>query len=379
MVSVTYFASAFQTFSATGNLPSSSHETSRKRKRELKTSTDDVYGDETEVPSSDGELMTLSSVASEGRSLSQDTAFQYETSGHPFRETLPGSNFPHAFRERPTDSPQLRTKANLSDELAILRPPMCVTAGPKTMSENVEPGAIGSRQQSLIALTAILHKCVLEGDFIRAGRAWGMLLRAEHNGHSLDLRTTDRWGLGAEIVLRREAQLARNKDGTGKPINTHGTDDQHHMPSDSFCPQALEQAKNYYERLVLQYPYRKAFPDTTGPLDFYIAMFSLWIYSIQRHHSLALAEHEDDALDAECTDAWALDQDESGSVSDAERRQHRSREAIRDDILQRANVIAARLEELMVSPPYSDDNQYLQLQEMLDSWMKDLSNAHGGS
>ncbi len=379
MVSVTYFASAFQTFSAIGNLPSSSHETSRKRKRELKTSTDDVYGEETELPSSDGELMTLSSVASEGRSLSQDTAFQYETSGHPFGETLPGSNFPHAFREGPTDSPQLRTKANLSDELAILRPPMCVTAGPKSISENVKPGAIGSRQQNLIALTAILHKCVLEGDFIRAGRAWGMLLRAEHNGHSLDLRTTDRWGLGAEIVLRRDAQLARNKDGTGKPINTHGTEDQHHMPSDSFCSQALEQAKNYYERLVLQYPYRKAFPDTTGPQAFYIAMFSLWIYSIQRHHSLALAEHGDDALDAQCADAWALNQGDSRSVSDGERRQHRRREAIRDDILQRANVIAARLGELTMSPPYSDDNKYLQLQKMLDSWIKDLSNAHGGS
>lgn len=375
MSSAAYFASAFQTLSATNSPSSSSYRTNRKRKRESAASENDAGGEEAEVPSSEGGLVTLSPVASGRECRSQDAAIQYEASGHPVGKALPGSNFPHAFRRRSTDSQQPKTKSTLSDGLTNLRPPLCVAAGSGSNLGNAKPGAVGLRQQHLIALTAILHKCVLEGDFIRAGRAWGMLLRAEHNGHSLDLRTTDRWGLGAEIIVRREAQLVRNQDGPGNPLNRHGTDDQHHMPGDFFDPQAFEQAKDYYERLALQYPYRKAFPHTTGPQDFYLAMFSLWIYSVQKQHSLALAEIGKGAADGVPTDAWVLDQNDMG------RRQYRQRNAVRHDTLQRADVIAARFEELLTSPPYFDDTTYSQLQGMVNLWIEDLSNArnHSGS
>lgn len=378
MASVSYFASAFQTISVT-NSSSSSSGTNGKRKRKSAASENDAGGEEAGLPSSDGGLVTLSPVTSGRESHGQDAALQYEVSGHPVGNTLPGSNSPHAFRQRSTDSPQPRTKSNLSDGLANLRPPLSGAAGSGSNLGNAKPGAVGLRQQHLIALTSILHKCVLEGDFIRAGRAWGMLLRAEQNGQSLDLRITDRWGLGAEIVLRREAQLVQNQNGSGKPSTHHGTDDQHHMPSNSFNPQAFEQAKDYYERLALQYPYRKAFPHTTGPLEFYIAMFGLWIYSVQRQHSVALAKIGKDAANGERTDAWVLDQDDSGSVSGMGRRQYRQRNAVCDDTLQRANGIAARLGELLMSPPYSDANMYSQLQGMVKLWIEDLSNARNGS
>lgn len=372
MASATYFASAFQTTSATDSLPSSSCETNRKRKRDLAASGDDAGGEETEVHSSGG------SVTSEPESLGQDATIQYETSGHPIDKTLPRSNFPHAFRQRPTHSSQLQTGSNLSDGLATLRPPLCVAAGSGSNVGKVKPRAVGLRQQHLIAQTAILHRCVLEGDFIRAGRAWGMLLRAEHNGHSLDLRSTDRWGLGAEIILRREAQLVCNKDRSGKPFSLHGTDDQHHMPSDLFSSQAFEQAKDYYERLVLQYPYRKAFPNTTGPQDFHVAMFSLWIYSVEKQHSLALAEIGTGAA-GERSDALALDQDGSDSVPHTEQRQDGQRKGVCIDTLQRADVIAARLRELLMSPLYSDNPKYGELQGMIHSWIMDLSNALNSS
>ena len=369
MVSTEYFAAAFQSTSATNGLPSSSYETNRKRKRNPAVSEDDTDGEENGVASNDDEFEALSSIALGRESLSQDAAIQYETSGHPIGKTLPGSSFPHAFRQRPTDSPQPKSNSKFSDELANLRPALCVAAGPASNIENAKSGPVGMRQQHLIALTAVLHKCVLEGDFVRAGRAWGMLLRAEHNGHSLDLRTNDRWGLGAEIILRREAQLVHNKDQSEKTF----------IPRDLFSPQAFEQAKDYYERLVLQYPYRKAFPNTTGPQDFYFAMFTLWIYSVEKQHPLALAEIQEGAANGERTNARAVDQDDCESVSDRERRQRRQRKAVHKDTLQRANKIAARLGELLMSPPYSDNIRYSQLQGMLNIWIKDLSEAHGAS
>lgn len=299
---------------------------------------------------------------------------QYEDSGHPNGRILPG-NSTSASRQRRTDCPQTKTKSALSHELGHLDPPLRTGAGPGDIVDNAESSAVGLRQQHLMAMIATLHRCVLKGDFIRAGRAWGMMLRAEHNGQSLDLRIQDRWGLGAEIVFRRERQLAQARAATDK-MSTHSGGEGHQEASnDSLNLKAFEQVRDYYERLVLQYPYRKAYPNVTGPQDFYIAMFNLWIFTIQEQHSLTLADGDQVTAGGQQMQTRPFDKSGSTPISDAEWHSRRQREPVSRTTLRRAEEVAARLEALTMSPPYSNNAKFSELLSMSKKWVSDLSDA----
>lgn len=378
MVSARCFASALRSNLATDYLPSPSYEISKTRKRKSSVSEDDFDDKGCDTTSSIGEADAISSVAPGRKAFDEGAIVQYEISGLPLHRNLPASNFPHAFRHRPANSALPISHSRLSDKLAKLCPPLYAAEGSGDNVVKAKSSTNGLRQQHLVAMTALLQKCVLEGDFIRAGRAWGMLLRAERDGISFDLRTNGQWGLGAEIILRRETQLTQNKGEAKRNLNTHGIGDHHQRPGEFFSCQGFEKAKEYYERLVLQYPYRKAFPNTTGPQDFYIAMFSLWIYSVEEQRSLALNEIEKGATNGERTHATTSDQDSNDSVPDMERHQYQWGETVRKTTLHRANEIAIRLEELVISPPFSDNIRFTQLKVMVGAWTKDLSGADDG-
>lgn len=135
-------------------------------------------------------------------------------------------------------------------------------------------------------MTATLHKCLLAGDYRRAGRAWGLLLRSEVNGHSLEIRNQGRWGIGAEILNHRDSSLLEHSP-RGNEVAVHiddGVAGIKHM----FSREKFQRAQDYYERLILQYPYRKTFAESTNSLDFYPAMFSLWIFSEQHEYDNSL-------------------------------------------------------------------------------------------
>lgn len=136
----------------------------------------------------------------------------------------------------------------------------------KTMSHKLK---IGLRQQHLNSIIAVLHRSILDHDFERAERAWASLLRAEINGQSFDLRTGSRWGIGAEVLLGSE-----DWDWKG------GGQQSRRSPRSQLENHPSAKASIYFERLVLQHPYRKAVPQAIGPTDYYLAMFSLWIRSI---------------------------------------------------------------------------------------------------
>ena len=138
-----------------------------------------------------------------------------------------------------------------------------------------KPAAEGLRQRHLAVLTTVLHVSLLNRDFERAGRAWAILLRCESNGHPMNIRQQNQWGIGSEILLRH---------GSLEPKQTqHLASEQEQDLQDSslaFAQAALAKSKAYYERLVVQYPYRKATPNATSAYQFYVIMFSFWIYSL---------------------------------------------------------------------------------------------------
>ena len=363
MSSISFFAPAFNSASRLAGLESPSGDHSKKRKRGAA-----AFESESEArPFGAGSFTRHTSRITQSPAISgelakgQHAAFRSESSGQAFEVSLPGSSH-RSFHHQVHKRSHSKHKQDIADELATLRPPLLFAKGPADTIDIDVSGNLGIRQRHLAAVTAILHRSLLEGEYVRAGRAWGMLLRAESSGQTMDLRTNDRWGIGAEILLRQR----------------RGVGDTDGASSCWFSRDGLEKAKAYYERLVLQYPYRKVAPNATGPLDFYIAMFSLWIYSVNEQHLLELTDIGKTAQAVHRSGRSKNDESESDSTSSLslpymQLRESQRRGQIRQKTLDRAQEIAARLEELLVSPPYIDNSRFRELREMVALWIGDLS------
>lgn len=329
----------------------------RKRRRGL-----DDWGDEDDREGETTDVGSVSEAPTAGPSLvlSPDEAHQYRIAGLSFDKELPGGNFPHApVKEEPLER---TTEKNVLKELAAMSPPLYIP------QSSAQRGNL--RFQHLAVMTAILHRCLLEGDFVRAGRAWGLILREEFGGHPVDVRHEGRWGIGAEILLRRDLQLSpQPPDVAGKEHNEQTT---HGGPKALFTRKGFESAKQYYERLILQYPYRKAAPNAISSISFYPAMFGLWIYVVQEESNVtreALQQADEDSSEN-------LSEDEDIMSRTDLSRPGKSKQklimAARARELQEAQQIAARMDELMVSPPYSDSPELLRLRGMVSLWIGDL-------
>lgn len=290
--------------------------------------------------------------------LSPEEARQYRTAGLPFDQELPGGRFPHA---APKDVlPRRETKGEILKGLSALSPPVYP---PQSAAHQ---GNL--RLQHFAVLSAILHRCLLQRDYIRAGRVWGLILREEYGGNPIDVRNEGRWGIGAEILLRRGRQLLDIASAS------EGLEDKHLKPNIfprvCFTREGFEDAKQYYERLIIQHPYRKVAPDAISALHFYPAMFGLWVYVTQEESNAARdslqRHHREDSSD-ELSDDEGFD----GHGTSGKKRQKMAAE-IREKELEHAQQIAARLDDIIVSPPYSDSPELLELRGMLSLWIADL-------
>ena len=356
MSSALQFSPAFKSSLSLGDFSSVPNKSSRKRKRGLESL--DVNG---EGPRA---ALTSPNVATSHN----DGTLQYRNSSRDKYGELQGSDFPRFPMDYIVEPSHLVSRGQISDELATLKPPLYVAPRrlPNTTVENML-GSTGLRQHHLNIITAILHRCLSEGDYIRAGRAWAMLLRAEQSGHSVDLRTHDRWGVGAEILLQRESQRVQK-------TQTHKAADIWSSTADSNVKiESMEKAKEYYDWVVLQYPYRKAFPKATGSLDFSIALLSLWIYSVKEQASTAVIAFGSSPKNIEETDSEVNDDFQRSFAPDTELDRYRNCERIRRDILQSAQEIGARLDGLLVAPPYSDFARFWKLRGEVSLWIADLS------
>ena len=356
MSSVLQFSPAFKSSLSLGDFSFAPNKSSRKRKRGLESL--DGNGEEPEA------ALTAPNVT-----ISHDVnTLQYRNSRRDNYGELHGRDFSRFPMHHIVEPSELVSRGQISDELATLKPPLYVAPWrlPNTTAENML-GSTGLRQHHLNIITAILHRCLSEGDYIRAGRAWAMLLRAEQSGHSVDLRTHDRWGVGAEILLQRESQIVQ-KTLTHKAAEIWSSTADSNVRAES-----MEKAKEYYEWVVLQYPYRKAFPKATGSLDFSTALLSLWIYSVKEQASTALLAFGSSAKNIEETDSEVNDDCQRSFAPDTELDRYRNYEQIRRETLQSAQEIGARLDGLLVAPPYSDFAKFWKLRGEVSLWIADLS------
>jgi hypothetical protein len=100
-------------------------------------------------------------------------------------------------------------------------------------------------------------------------------------------------------------------------------------------------------------------------------MFSLWIYVVDTESTNAreAAENEGDVSDnlSDTGDVSMTD-----SIEDQSRTLSARIARIRSKELTEAMEIAARMDELLISPPYSDNPELLQLRGMVALWIGDL-------
>lgn len=326
----------------------------RKRKK-----SDDWTDEETDgADTTDAASVTDSIHAGRSLILTPNESHQYRIAGLPFDQELPGGHFPHGpAKEAVGYTIKENVPSQLFEDLSFLNPPIFA---PQAAAHR---GNL--RLQHLGVLSSILHRSLLRGDYIRAGRAWGLILREEFRGIPVDVRSEGRWGIGAEILLRRDQAETPKETRRSSPNIANGRVN----PSFQFTQDGFTRAKEYYERLILNHPYSKTAPHAICALHFYPAMFGLWVYVVQGRSKIAMRNsngHEE-------TSDEPFDEEDTSTESDLESSKRNSLIAsIKAQELEQAQQIATRMDQILGSPPYSDSPELLELRGMVSLWIGDL-------
>ncbi|CAD6439133.1 794ef326-0840-4ea0-909a-0ca761740bc2-CDS [Sclerotinia trifoliorum] len=276
-------------------------------------------------------------------------------------------------------------------------------------------GRSNLRIQHLSVLVAIMMRNLEEGDMERAGRAWALLLRMQIAGQGVEIRKTGYWGIGAELLMRGAVNQQRKEWWEADAEEASG--DEANIDSDGEpkedgkkqrageegeekrygTAEGLLKVKDYYERLILQYPYKRQFHGSVNALDFWPAMLGCEIYGIQFEHKAGLRKiakqaEKDEEGDIRDSDISAeeedIDDEEEGDPGDKafaahQRRQDRlhkrrkekrweERDEVRRTALVATELVAQRMNELMTTPPYSDSPVLIRLRGMVALYIGDL-------
>ena len=351
MLPISYFTSVHKVRRPGGQNPST------KRKRDENDKDIDVSMD---GPSSRGDHVSGGSSFEPTSFSSAFASSQAAPHEHHFGDEASEPTFEvHDYSaSRRIGSKRSHSRSVLKDSLGKLQPPLL---GPQVypssgLHASQEMNVGGARQRHLAVLTTIMHRSLLQTDYVRAGRAWSMILRSELDGHSVDLRNGCRWGLGAEILLRQSSPLSGASIQPTSAVEVNGSAAEN--PGQCFSLECFQKIKKYYDRLSLQYPYHKSFPNAIGPLDFRFAMFSTWIYTCTHQKIPNVNVHQPISF---YTARYMSEQQMT--------------EDIRRETLRQAREVSEWLEELMSSPPYSDSERFKNLKVMVDLWTADLAMA----
>ena len=345
MSSRRYFASPF----SRGDYTNSHLTATSKRRRQHDDSSDDRDDDGPESPTEPPQSSYFAQA-----NLHPDVARQYRVAGLPFDEEVPQAGFPHRPVRPSSASRPVLSVSELQAQFEDLNPPLYSGRTAPSSTKKSDHGNL--RQQHIAVVAAIMHKCLLKGDYVRAGRAWGMLLRVEVDGYPMDIRSNGLWSLGAEILLRRDAETTTQQAEEG-PGSSHSVPTKFH-----FTPPRFERAKEYYDHLILTYPTRKWLHKLSS-IDFYPVMYGLWISFVQGQYQAGLAAV-----------VKATEYEEEKSVGDSSTDQILAGQVVvRTKALDEAQEIADHMDQLLTSLPYLDDPVLWRIKGMISSWAEGLS------
>ncbi|QDS69744.1 hypothetical protein FKW77_010095 [Venturia effusa] len=326
----------------------------RKRKRaadeHLDSASDNGWAPEEASPKSPSPTSTRSPARPEQRE-------QYRLSGLTPSEEVPLHPFPHA-----PQRPRATALDRVRHELHSLSPPLAhLDLSRYDLAEVQDEGKEGLHERHVANLIFVMHHMLLRGDYERAGRAWGLLLRSgrltknakSNTGYlSMDVTAGNLWGVGAELLMRNTRQH-HDMDEQSKDMH--------------FSEAGFRAAREYYERLIVQYPvhHQRKGP---GATDFYAAMFSLWIYEASQRSEHAEQSRLHDERESSMSPAVRLSSsdDDVEDDRDSRLRAEKARELVD------ARMIASRLDDIIGAPPHDKNAELLQIRGMVALWLGTL-------
>jgi hypothetical protein len=338
----------------------------RKRKRVA----DDEVDSDSDNGSGTEEASRVSISTVRPAFFTPDQSEQYKLSGLAPGKEAPSHPFPHA-PARPHATILERTRK----ELHGLNPPLAHIDPswyePSSKHNGQDQSEEGLRKKHLAVLITVMHHMLLKGDFERAGRAWGLLLRSgrltkntrKRSGYlSMDVTTQNRWGIGAEILMRnsQDSGHVRNRgarQGAGEDIQ--------------FSEAGFRTAREYYERLIVQYPEHHQRKGATAS-TFYAAMFSLWIYEVSQRSKHSEQKLASDGRESTTSPAFEHISSDDSAEDDRERRFR----SIKVQELEDARMIASRLDDVIGSPPLDKNAELLQIRGMVALWVGSLQGGN---
>lgn len=306
---------------------------------------------------------------------------QLHLAGHSDADLLPSSAVPD-FPHRPLPREKLSRGQSSSP--------------PETNDEEEDRGKDAKRRQNaehahrvterhLGVLTALIHRSLEEGDIARAKRAFGLLVRSEIWGASVDLRKNGYWALGAEILMREgenppslsggeaagenEDEVMRSDDGVADREET--------IPCRWGRASNMPAVRDYFRSLISQYPWNRFHPRSMSALSFWPALLGCELYNTWIEQVRALKRLDIEAEDWSLVDDTNEEGDHDGSGVDLahfklERRKREGRDAIRLEALRQMRDVARSMDDLMIAPPFSTSHELLRLRGMIALYMADL-------
>lgn len=346
----------------------------RKRK------TDEQQGEESPAPEWNISSSRLPSESINPLSHTPDTLQQLAVAGLSPEDEVPSKTHP-LFPHKPISSGDRKRRRRVDSGISgTSRVRGEDDGGAAARREGATAKQYSARLRHLSTLTAVMHRCLGEGDIARAKRAFGLLVQTR----DVDIRLGGFWAVGSEILMRdgeKKQQLqvsadSHHHDEEGQPVG--GDAGYEGAPRRWGLAANTERAKDYFENLIQQHPHDPHRPHLTSALDFWPALFGIEIYNLDAEfrralHRLRTTEDDEEAERMEASGEMAY----SDEAREEERRDRRevalaARDELRRDTQSVAERIAGHMDQTMANAPYGTHRELLRLRANLALFVGDL-------
>ncbi|KAI1409149.1 hypothetical protein F5Y13DRAFT_170898 [Hypoxylon sp. FL1857] len=324
-----------------------------------------------------------------------DVLRQFRVAGLSVEDEIPSKAHP-LFPHQPLPSEGKRRRTRGSNKFADASEAESAEESSPTTSRQDKTSTsrqFSERLRHLGTITAIMHRCLSDGDIARAKRAFGLLVQTK----DVDIRQGGLWAVGSEILMRdgekeeqqrRQQQIVINDDEDQlEDKTTVGVGGQEGLRRWGSAAN-VEKVKSYFENLIQQYPHDKHRPHLTSAFDFWPALFGIEIYNLDAEfrgalHRLRAREEEEEEDEQGDVDLAA--EDMAMAYSDDAFKSHRqrrdearhnivwaARDELRMDTREVAGRIAGRMDQVMENAPFTTHREMLRLRGNLALFIGDL-------
>jgi hypothetical protein len=143
----------------------------------------------------------------------------------------------------------------------------------------------------------------------------------------------------------------------------------------------MPKVRAYYDSLIREFPFDYRKPEMTNAVDFWLALINCEFYNTYTEQAMALERLDDPNTIDQDDESPNEDRSDEGRDDSAlegrrERRVLQQKEELRKRTLTAMDGLAAKMDELMLEPPYSKHDEYKRLRAMISLYMADLMVPH---